>query len=101
MREVLETKEQMRRQSSVSREAGTPTQSGTDDDLRAEFRRQSSQLVTLQQTNAKLQADNQELRARRDNVEMIKSELKNVERKSRDKIRSLTEELDKARREME
>ena len=34
-------------------------------------------------------------------MEMVKSELKNVERKSREKIRSLVEELDKARREME
>jgi FtsZ-binding cell division protein ZapB len=101
MRELVEMKQTIRKQS-IASPRPTMTAPGTPaEDLRSELRRQASQLTSLQAANNKLHQENQELRARRDNVEMIKSELKNVERKSKEKIRSLMEDLDRARREME
>jgi chromosome segregation ATPase len=101
MRELVEMKQSIRKQLIASPRPTTTAPGTPAEDLRSELRRQASQLTSLQAANNKLHQENQELRARRDNVEMIKSELKNVERKSKEKIRSLMEDLDRARREME
>ncbi len=77
---------------------------GLGDDLeglRKELRTQANSLSALQKHNASLLQEVVGLRQRRDNVEMVKKELIQVEKNARDKIRIVQDELNQARREME
>jgi hypothetical protein len=82
-----------------------PSSAATDEDsLRKELKRQASLLSSLGKTNATLQAENTELRLRRDNVEMVKSEMLGVVKRAKaaeDRLSVCQEALDRARKDME
>jgi DNA repair exonuclease SbcCD ATPase subunit len=75
-----------------------------DSSLRDELRRQASLLSSLGKSNQALQKENNELRLRRDNVEMLNNEVKALGKKARkaeDKLAVCQEALDRARKDME
>lgn len=72
--------------------------------LRAELKRQSTLLATLEKTNVQLSRECVDLRLRRDNVESLEKEVKNLARRAQtaeDKLASVYEQLDQSRRELE
>lgn len=74
------------------------------DDLRAELKRQSTLLTTLERTNAQLSRECQDLRLRRDQVESLQSEVKALARRAQvaeEKLAVVNQQLDQSRREME
>lgn len=74
------------------------------DDLRAELKRQSTLLTTLERTNVQLSRECQDLRLRRDQVESLQSEVKALARRAQvaeEKVAVVNQQLDQSRREME
>lgn len=72
--------------------------------LRAELKRQSTLLATLERTNVQLSRECVDLRLRRDNVESLEKEVKSLVRRAQtaeDKLANVYEQLDQSRRELE
>lgn len=87
--------------------SGAPTPSGSSSDLtgesllRSELKRQATHLAALEKNNSALRSEVAELRKRKDSVEMARGEMREVERKAKERIRILQEEVNQARREVD
>lgn len=81
-----------------------PTSDDPTAHLRAELKRQSTLLATLEKTNVQLSRECVDLRLRRDNVESLEKEVKALAKRAQvaeDKLAVVYEQLDQSRRELE
>lgn len=88
----------------LSSTSASATTDGSASSLRAELKRQSTLLATLEKTNVQLSRECVDLRLRRDNVESLEKEVKSLARRAQtaeDKLASVYEQLDQSRRELE